>query len=71
MSQFELFVLLPLAVCGLLVQSLALFIDARKRGGNPWFWGLWGLIQLPTPTLFYLLFVIWPRKRRKDRMRKD
>lgn len=43
--------------CLLLVQSISLFIDAKKRGSFPWFWGLWGLIQFPCPTLFYLLFV--------------
>jgi hypothetical protein len=39
----------------LLVQSIWLFYDARKRGLRPWFWGLWGLIQAPIPTIVYLL----------------
>ncbi|WP_020618232.1 hypothetical protein [Paenibacillus daejeonensis] len=41
----------------LLTQGISLFIDARKRGSYPWFWGIWGLIQFPTPTVIYLLAV--------------
>ena len=37
-------------------QGLWLFLDSRKRNANRWFWGLWGLIQFPTPILIYLLF---------------
>lgn len=36
-------------------QGLWLFLDSRKRNANRWFWGLWGLIQFPTPLLAYLL----------------
>lgn len=36
-------------------QSILLFLDARRRGHNKWFWGIWGLIQFPLPTIFYLL----------------
>ncbi|MFD2615670.1 sigmaY antisigma factor component [Paenibacillus gansuensis] len=48
----------------LMLQSTWLFVDARRRGKLPWFWGLWGLIQFPMPILFYLIFV-W-RKARKQ-----
>ncbi|MEH7180779.1 sigma-Y antisigma factor component [Neobacillus vireti] len=41
----------------LLLQSIFLFLDARKRNHNYWLWGIVGLIQAPMPTLFYLLFV--------------
>lgn len=41
----------------LLVQSLYLFLDARKRNHNYWVWGIVGLIQAPMPTLLYLIFV--------------
>ena len=41
----------------LLLQSIFLFLDARKRNHNYWLWGIIGLIQAPMPTLFYLLFV--------------
>ncbi|MEH7381532.1 sigmaY antisigma factor component [Bacillus sp. JJ1533] len=39
-----------------LIQGLWLFLDARKRGHNYWFWGIWGLIQTPLPLIFYLIF---------------
>jgi hypothetical protein len=41
----------------LFMQSIFLFLDARKRSHNYWFWGIAGLIQAPMPTLFYLIFV--------------
>jgi hypothetical protein len=49
-------VVIILVVIILLVQSLWLFLDARKRGHNHWFWGILGLIQAPWPTVFYMLF---------------
>ncbi|MCM3770783.1 transcriptional regulator [Priestia aryabhattai] len=49
----------------LLLQSFLLFINAKKRGAHPWFWGIWGLIQIPMPTLFYCFFIIWLPARRK------
>ena len=48
-----------LAVAAVLVcQSTWLFVDARKRGKYPWFWGLWGLIHFPLPLLVYWLVVL-------------
>lgn len=41
----------------MLTQSTWLFLDARKRDSKPWFWGIWGLIQFPLPTIFYWLIV--------------
>jgi hypothetical protein len=41
----------------LLIQSIFLFLDARKRNHNYWLWGIVGLIQAPMPTLFYLVFI--------------
>ncbi|MBB6447000.1 transcriptional regulator [Bacillus benzoevorans] len=68
MSDKELFLLLlPVLIPVLLTQSILLFIDAKKKGSYPWFWGIWGLIQVPTPTLCYLLFVVWPYKRKQKR----
>ncbi|MEH7253573.1 sigma-Y antisigma factor component [Neobacillus niacini] len=46
-----------LAAAILLLQSIFLFLDARKRNHNYWLWGIVGLIQAPMPTLFYLVFV--------------
>ena len=54
----------------LLIQSTWLFIDAKKRGGYAWFWGIWGLIQAPMPTIFYLIFVIWLPKKRQQKLNK-
>nr|WP_223068737.1 transcriptional regulator [Paenibacillus caui] len=52
----------------LLAQSIFLFTDARKKGAYAWFWGIWGLLHVPTPTIFYFLFVVLPyRKKRKKR----
>lgn len=47
-----------------LIQGLWLFLDARKRGHNYWFWGIWGLIQTPLPLIFYFIFArkIYRRK---------
>lgn len=44
-------------------QGTLLFLDARRRGAKAWFWGIWGLIQVPMPTLFYWLFVLRRRGR--------
>ncbi|MGD6965471.1 sigmaY antisigma factor component [Rossellomorea vietnamensis] len=55
MTQEEVLTLLLVAPL-LLLQSLFLFTDARKRGHKYWFWGLWGLIQCPVPLLFYFIF---------------
>lgn len=52
----------------LLVQSTWIFLSARKRGKNPWFWGLIGLLNIPSSALLYYLFVIYPEKR-KERKR--
>lgn len=67
MTDKELYILLPLLIPVLLAQSILLFIDAKKKGSYAWFWGIWGLIQFPMPTLFYLLFVILPYHRKKKK----
>lgn len=41
----------------LFLQSSWLFKDAQEHNANPWFWGIWGLIQAPTPIIVYM-FVI-------------
>lgn len=49
-----------------LMQGMWLFRNARKRGKgvSAWFWGIWGLINIPTPLLVYLLVVVLPEHRR-------
>ncbi|MDF1508929.1 transcriptional regulator [Robertmurraya sp. DFI.2.37] len=66
MNEQTLFILL-LLLPFVLAQSILLFIDAKKRRSYPWFWGIWGLIQIPMPTVFYFLFVILPNKRKQNR----
>ncbi|WP_036718041.1 hypothetical protein [Paenibacillus harenae] len=46
-----------LLIAVLVTQSTWLFIDARKRDSMPWFWGIWGLIQVPMPIVCYFIFV--------------
>ncbi|WP_350448830.1 hypothetical protein [Rossellomorea vietnamensis] len=41
MTREELYIL-PIVIPLLLVQSIYLFIDARKNGHQYWFWGIWG-----------------------------
>ena len=46
----------------LLTQSILLFKDAQKEGVNPWFWGIWGLTNVPTVAIVYLLVVKMKKK---------
>ncbi|WP_328588763.1 transcriptional regulator [Siminovitchia acidinfaciens] len=48
----------------LLTQGILLFIDAKKKGAYAWFWGLWGLIQFPLPSIFYYFIVIRPYRKK-------
>jgi uncharacterized BrkB/YihY/UPF0761 family membrane protein len=70
MTDKELYILLPLFIPVLLTQSILLFIDAKKKGSYAWFWGIWGLLGVPTPTLFYLLFVVLPYHRKKKKKKE-
>ncbi|MCD1260041.1 sigmaY antisigma factor component [Paenibacillus athensensis] len=49
----------------MLAQSTLLFLDAQRQGRRYWFWGLWGLIQFPLPSLVYLLTVRRAHRRRE------
>ncbi|CAG9621375.1 transcriptional regulator [Sutcliffiella rhizosphaerae] len=62
-----LYIILPFLIPVFLTQSILLFIDAKKKGSYAWFWGIWGLIQFPLPTLFYLLLVIYPYHKKRKR----
>lgn len=50
----------------LLTQATWLFIDARKRNANQWFWGLIGLVRFPEPLIFYLFLVRKIHKRKRS-----
>lgn len=53
----------------LLCQATWLFIDAHGRSRYPWLWGIWGLIQAPTPLIVYWLVVRvdWSKRRRSSK----
>lgn len=61
-SQLIIWFLLAMA---LLTQSTLIFLSARKRGKNAWFWGLIGLLNVPSGTILYYLFVIYPEKKKE------
>jgi hypothetical protein len=60
-----LLVLIPLL---LLSQGTWLFVDARKRAGYPWFWGVWGMISFPLPLILYWVLVRsdWLKHRKRQ-----
>lgn len=64
-SQLPIWAWLLLAIL-MLSQSTWIFRDAQKRGVFPWFWGLWGLIQCPTPLVVYYFVVIRRHKKKKS-----
>ncbi|MGG3914802.1 sigmaY antisigma factor component [Rossellomorea vietnamensis] len=66
MTREELYILL-IVIPLLLVQSIFLFIDARKNGHQYWFWGIWGLIQCPMPLIFYFIFAKKVFRRKGER----
>ena len=37
------------------IQASWIFHDASKRGENKWLWGFFGMIQLPSSLIIYLL----------------
>jgi len=51
----------PLAV----IQATWLFLDARKHKRFPWFWGIWGLINIPMPSIVYWLWSMYISRRNK------
>lgn len=58
-SELSLIPLWGWVILGVLLfsQSLWLFRNAQKNGVNPWFWGIWGLLHVPTPLVVYWLVV--------------
>lgn len=46
-------VLIIIVAVILLLQSIYLFLNARKRNYNYLLWGIVGLIQAPMPILIY------------------
>lgn len=56
-----------LIIFSVLTQGICMFLDARRRGRRAWLWGLWGLTNVPLPSVVYSITVIWlnSRKRKK------
>lgn len=48
----------------LLTQSTVIFLSARKRGKNAWFWGFIGLFNIPSSALLYYFVVIFPERKK-------
>ncbi|MHA0858436.1 hypothetical protein [Paenibacillus sp. CMAA1364] len=63
--------LIVILVLILLIQGTWLFMDAGKRGKWRWFWGIWGLMNVPLPLFMYLVFVRFPEHRKKFHFKKD
>lgn len=56
--------LIPLVIVLLFFQAWFIFQDARKRGEKYyWFWGIFGLINVPGSLIIYLLVTRVFRKR--------
>lgn len=54
-----------LIVLALMTQSILIFLSARKREKNPWFWGFIGLLNIPFSAILYFLFVLYPEKKKE------
>ncbi|WP_425448488.1 zinc-ribbon domain-containing protein [Dethiothermospora halolimnae] len=39
----------------LLIQASWIFYDASKRGENKWLWGIFGLLNVPSNLIIYLI----------------
>ncbi|MFZ7133251.1 MAG: hypothetical protein ACOWWR_12935 [Eubacteriales bacterium] len=51
----------------LLAQGVWIFKDAQKKGIFPWLWGIWGLLNFPTPLVLYYFVVIRRIKKRSHK----
>jgi hypothetical protein len=49
----------------LFLQASWIFYDASKRGENKWLWGFFGMIQLPSSLIIYLLITRVVNKQKK------
>lgn len=48
----------------LMAQAFWIFTDARRKGYNAWLWGAFGLLNVPSSLIVYLLVT---HLREKDR----
>ncbi len=47
--------LILIIFCLLLIQASWIFYDANKRVGHKWLWGLFGLTNVPSALIIYLI----------------
>ncbi|TCZ78765.1 sigma-Y antisigma factor component [Paenibacillus albiflavus] len=53
------------AILLLFSQSVILFLHARHHNHKfYWLWGLFGIIQFPSPTILYILFAVKPWRKK-------
>lgn len=55
----------PIIAIALLLQGTFIFLSAKKRGKNAWFWGFIGLLNIPSGLIWYYIFVIYPEKKKE------
>jgi hypothetical protein len=56
MSETQLTYTLLIVIPILFIQGMWIFLDARKRGEKYyWLWGLFGLLNIPSSLIIYLL----------------
>ena len=66
-SSDSLNIILPIVIPLVLIQGAWVFFDARRRKEKYyWFWGIFGLMNIPSSLLIYLLVtrVILNKKKR-------
>ncbi|MDI6824320.1 MAG: sigmaY antisigma factor component [Bacillota bacterium] len=54
----------------LMAQGWWIFRDAKRRGYNPWLWGAFGLLNVPSSLIIYLLVRNY-REKGKERIGGD
>lgn len=54
----------------LTAQGWWIFRDAKRRGYNPWLWGAFGLLNVPSSLIIYLLVRNY-REKGKERIDGD
>ena len=55
MDSNKYYFLVPIVIALLIIQAVWIFVDAKKRGENHWLWGLFGLLNVPTSLIIYLI----------------
>ncbi|RKD75140.1 hypothetical protein ATL39_0836 [Sinobaca qinghaiensis] len=55
----------------LFAQSTFLFIHSRRNGRLRWFWGIWGMLNVPTPLVVYIIYIKYIIPYRERRLTHD